>query len=251
MKEQVFLGGACAHTSWRKDIAIPILEKAGISYHNPQMAPNAWTPEHQYAEMIAKEAASVWLFIINDQSRGIASIGEVAYRLGQQRKIALAITYFQPGAQLNGRILDMPEIDDINRGRVFLQAMAEEQGVPVFDSVEAATTYAVELARQAEQELDQQRLKEILQKVDIPGYQFLCHRVADAFAIQVCKVETNCLTGTPEEMTGRLWWISPGASTAEVVRTAFKAALTWEEHELRERFRYEGQQVLNPHFELK
>lgn len=34
---EVFLGGACNPTSWRKDIAIPMLEQAGITYYNPQV----------------------------------------------------------------------------------------------------------------------------------------------------------------------------------------------------------------------
>lgn len=31
----VFLGGSCNPTTWRKDIAIPELEKRHISYFNP------------------------------------------------------------------------------------------------------------------------------------------------------------------------------------------------------------------------
>ncbi len=51
-------------------------------------------------------------------------------------------------------------------------------------------------------------------------------------------------------MTGRLWLIEPDATEEEVVRTMLKAALTWEEHELRERFLYQGSQIFTPHFSL-
>ena len=37
----VFLGGACGETTWRKDVAIPLLEQAGVSYWNPQVSA-AW-----------------------------------------------------------------------------------------------------------------------------------------------------------------------------------------------------------------
>jgi hypothetical protein len=32
----VFLGGSCDPTKWRAEIAIPMLEKAHITYYNPQ-----------------------------------------------------------------------------------------------------------------------------------------------------------------------------------------------------------------------
>jgi hypothetical protein len=32
----VFLGGACGKTTWRKEIAIPYLTEHGVTYWNPQ-----------------------------------------------------------------------------------------------------------------------------------------------------------------------------------------------------------------------
>jgi Nucleoside 2-deoxyribosyltransferase like len=32
---EVFLGGSCNPTTWRADVAMPELEKLGISYYNP------------------------------------------------------------------------------------------------------------------------------------------------------------------------------------------------------------------------
>lgn len=31
----VFLGGSCNPTTWRKDVAIPYLQEAGVSFYNP------------------------------------------------------------------------------------------------------------------------------------------------------------------------------------------------------------------------
>ena len=35
----LFLGGSCNPTTWRKDTAIPLCEEWGISYYNPQVEP--------------------------------------------------------------------------------------------------------------------------------------------------------------------------------------------------------------------
>lgn len=39
----VFLGGSCNPTTWRKDVAIPHLKGRGITFYNPQQA--NWVPE--------------------------------------------------------------------------------------------------------------------------------------------------------------------------------------------------------------
>lgn len=52
------------------------------------------------------------------------------------------------------------------------------------------------------------------------------------------------------ELNGRKWRLSDHMTDSEVVATAFKACLAWEEHECREAFRYRGQQVFGPHFDV-
>lgn len=39
----IFLGGACNPTTWRQTIAIPLCERAGVKYYNPQV--DNWTPD--------------------------------------------------------------------------------------------------------------------------------------------------------------------------------------------------------------
>ena len=39
-QSEIFLGGSCNPTTWRKDTVIPLLEKTGVSYYNPQV--DAW-----------------------------------------------------------------------------------------------------------------------------------------------------------------------------------------------------------------
>lgn len=54
----------------------------------------------------------------------------------------------------------------------------------------------------------------------------------------------------PNGWTGRKWALSWHMTVSEVVLTAFKAFLTFEEHECREAFTYKGQKVLGPHLDL-
>ncbi|KAH9284030.1 hypothetical protein ECG_02442 [Echinococcus granulosus] len=76
--DEVFLGGACNPTTWRKDIAIPFLEANGIPYFNPQF--DEWRPELIAQEAAAKERASCLLFVFQPHlTRGLASLVEVAY----------------------------------------------------------------------------------------------------------------------------------------------------------------------------
>lgn len=49
---------------------------------------------------------------------------------------------------------------------------------------------------------------------------------------------------------GRKWALSPYMTKSEVVQTAFKAILTAEEHEIREKFTYKGMTIFGPHFNV-
>jgi hypothetical protein len=50
---------------------------------------------------------------------------------------------------------------------------------------------------------------------------------------------------------GRKWHVDASASAGDVVRTAFKAAVTWQEHEAREGFTYRGAAVFGPHCDVE
>ena len=49
---------------------------------------------------------------------------------------------------------------------------------------------------------------------------------------------------------GRKWALSSHMTKSELVLTAFKAFLTFEEHECREAFTYKGQKVCGPHIDM-
>ena len=50
--------------------------------------------------------------------------------------------------------------------------------------------------------------------------------------------------------TGRKWRMSVYMCKSEVVGTAFAAYMAWVEHEAREAFRYRGEHVFGPHFDV-
>src|SRR5882724_13456552 len=153
MKKQIFLGGACGNTTWRRDIAIPALEAAGITYHNPQLGIGEWTTDQEASEMRAKDDADVLLFVIDGHTRGVASVAEVAYLLAARRQLALAITDVTEGSRIGDQIIDSRESDDLNRGRIFIRTMAGELGVPVFQDIKAAVNYAIDLIGAAKLDL--------------------------------------------------------------------------------------------------
>lgn len=49
---------------------------------------------------------------------------------------------------------------------------------------------------------------------------------------------------------GRKWRLSPCMTDGEVVQTVFKAMLTFLEHELREKFTFDGVAVFGPHLDI-
>lgn len=58
-------------------------------------------------------------------------------------------------------------------------------------------------------------------------------------------------TGEACEQSGRKWQLSTWMTQSELVNTAFKAALTAEEHECREHFKWNGKRIFNPHISVE
>lgn len=234
MPPQVFLGGAAGSTTWRRDVAIPAFASAGITFYDPQLPLHAWTAASEAEEMRAKDAAQLLLFVINHETRGVATVAEVAYYMGLGRQLALAITDIPPGATLYHQPLTQHEIDDLNRGRLFVRTMANVHRVPVFETVHGAVQHAIaKLTAQPD-------IHSILAGIHFPNVTFCAEDTGAAWLLQIRN----------EHYTGRKWHIEKDATRAEIVRTALKAALTWQEHETRELFTYRGKPVEGPHFEV-
>jgi hypothetical protein len=74
--------------------------------------------------------------------------------------------------------------------------------------------------------------------------------MGDGHFIQSCFRRTNTWTHEEGEGHGRKWYISRFATKSEIVLTAFKAFFTNAEHECREGFKYRGESILAPHFDV-
>ncbi|XP_049515980.1 uncharacterized protein LOC119436847 isoform X3 [Dermacentor silvarum] len=156
----VFLGGSCNPTTWRKDVAIPKLKSYGISYYNPQVT--QWIPELIELENQAKENAKVMMFVIDNQTRSVASMIESAHIAGTRRKLILILTeQSPPGSLVLGEPISEKEYRDLQQGRNYLRDLVEMRGIPVFQSMSDAL------------EVTNRCLKEDLWPQDIRGRQDL------------------------------------------------------------------------------
>jgi hypothetical protein len=251
MGKQVFLGGACGSTNWRKQIAIPLLERAGVTYFNPQLGIGEWTPACEAAEMEAKAAAEVLLYVVADQTRGVAGLAEMAHALGSHRAVALTVADVQPDSCLDGEFPTPAERADLNRGRIFIRSMGAEAGVPVFADVESAVNYAIRLIEEKRSGLTMEKVRAVLADVAFKESHFAVEASKGGFLIQLVCEEPEARTGVAELLHGRKWHVPQSADASDLVRTAFKAVVTWQEHEAREKFFYRGVAVFGPHCDVE
>jgi len=247
---EVFLGGACGHTTWRRDIAIPLLENAGVTYHNPQMGFGDWQENDQLEEMRRKDECLVQLFVITGHTRGVASVAEVAYLIGAAKPVAIVLTDVETGSVIYDRKIDRVEADDLNRGRIFVRAMAERHAVPIFTDIARGAGHCIELVKSLRGTLTLEKVEEMLSRVSFSDLQFNAEPAPGGFHIWLRGLEVDTYTGEPAPQEGRKWFVSVHCTPSDVVRTAFKAVVTWQEHEVREHFKYSGKRVFSPHLNI-
>lgn len=146
-KYEVFLGGSCNPTTWRQDVAIPMLKSLGITYYNPQVS--HWGPELIELEFQAKQNAAILFFVIDNQTRSVASMIEAAYLSARRRKLILVIHAYQgPGQKIWGEPITDEEYQDLTTGQMVLQDLVEREGIPVFESVPIALNCTAKVLRE-------------------------------------------------------------------------------------------------------
>ena len=131
---QVFLGGSCNPTTWRKHEAIPFLIERKITFYNPQV--DDWSDDLIQKEEYAKENSKVLLFIIDNATRAIASMNEASFYIGEGRKVVLAIMNFEGSQEING--IQPTEFADLNRGRKYVRNFAGLKNIVVHSTVQGA-----------------------------------------------------------------------------------------------------------------
>ncbi|XP_078604109.1 uncharacterized protein LOC144877916 [Branchiostoma floridae x Branchiostoma japonicum] len=141
IRRDVFLGGSCANTTWREQIAIPLLRKHGITYFNPHLP--VWNLRYLPLENEAKANCTVFLAVITGETRGLASMIEIAFFIGQDRDLVLSLEDIQDGTVINGHKVTNQELQDYSRGRVYLADAANCHGIPVFTEITEAVECAI------------------------------------------------------------------------------------------------------------
>ncbi|XP_012173286.1 uncharacterized protein LOC126925596 isoform X8 [Bombus affinis] len=147
MAYEVFLGGSCNPTTWRSEIAIPTLQRLGITYYNPQVS--QWGPELIAQEYEAKQTAKVLLFVIDNQTRNSAGIIEAAQLAATRRESLILVIYpYRQGQTILGETVSLQEYCDLMNGLLVLQYLMERQRIPIFESVSVALNCTSKMLRE-------------------------------------------------------------------------------------------------------
>jgi len=145
LRYQVFLGGSCNPTTWRRDLAIPHLTNAGVTFYDPQV--DNWSPRYVELEDQAKESSEILFFVVDNQTRGIASMVELAYLAGAGRTLVAVMLDFDAESSINGELLKERERTDLNRGHDFLCSILHREGIPLFEDISIALNYLTNMIR--------------------------------------------------------------------------------------------------------
>ncbi|TMW64796.1 hypothetical protein Poli38472_008963 [Pythium oligandrum] len=132
----VFLGGSCNPTTWRRDVAVPLLKAANIHYFNPQV--DEWYHELIAEETRAKEAARIVLMVIDDATRSLVCINEAIEYITRGRRTVLVVQNVKRGAHVDGVTLAETELADLNGARECLRQLAIRHGLRVYEDVPTA-----------------------------------------------------------------------------------------------------------------
>lgn len=142
----VFLGGSCNPTTWRSEVAIPLLEQQLVNYYNPQVS--RWYPELIEKENFAKAFASVLFFFIDNQTRSIVAMIEVAELSATHRKLVCVVNeYNQRNTVIAGELVSEKELEDLKHAQKIIKNLVLRQGVPVFSNLNRAMHCVAEMIK--------------------------------------------------------------------------------------------------------
>jgi len=144
----VFLGGSCNPTTWRKDVSIPLLQRAGVTYYSPQV--DDWHPGLLALEDKAKQEAVVHLFVIDHQTRALASMLEVAELVTKGENVVLVLQDVIEGQMIGADEIQAAECKDLNRCRSYLADLCLRNGMKsfIYKNVVQGTMAAISVVNQ-------------------------------------------------------------------------------------------------------
>lgn len=127
--------------TWREEVAIPLLTIPGngvapITYYNPKVPAEEWTPEHQVADSWQKKTARILLFVIDGHVDAASSMLEAAYYMARpnaDQKVVLVVERYEGQS---------PEEME---ARLLLKSLSKKTGTPCFGDVESGVRKCIVL----------------------------------------------------------------------------------------------------------
>ena len=93
-------------------------------------------------------------------------------------------------------------------------------------------------------------LKELVELCEFKDWEILYFEKNGVPYLQVQFVAEDCNTGERERQYCRKWMLSHHMCDSEVARTAYKAVSAAMQHEVEEYFKFGGEPVYRPHFDV-
>ncbi|KAI9912259.1 hypothetical protein PsorP6_009473 [Peronosclerospora sorghi] len=194
----VFLAGSCNPTTWRQDVAMPMLDAARVRYFNPQV--DEWVAELIPIETRAKETAQIILVVVDKCTRCLVSIHEAVELICRGRNVMLVIEEMDEGDAIAGKVLSKMELADLNGARQCLRDLAAKRGVQVFPNVAAAVTGCIAWLQQTEAPKSRRDIPRLRKRSSIVlnGWsgKRRPHRVMSRSYSSTWSVESNCSGST-------------------------------------------------------
>uniref|UniRef100_A0A915Q7B9 Uncharacterized protein n=1 Tax=Setaria digitata TaxID=48799 RepID=A0A915Q7B9_9BILA len=136
----VFLGGSCGNTVWRRDLVIPYLEKRAISYYDPQRS--VWNEHMINEESVAKENSNLFLFVLDPATVNATSFLEIAHFAARKAPKLVVVFLGQSEWKERAHPEDLP---DRRRTCDLLDDILTMHDVPVLQSIQDALCYIDEI----------------------------------------------------------------------------------------------------------
>lgn len=132
----VFLGGSCGNTVWRREIVIPYLKKRSITYYDPQRP--VWNENLIYEEALAKENSKLFLFVLDPGTINATSFLEIAYFAA--RKAPRLVVVFLGRREWSDKAHPM-DLPDRIRTCNLLEAILTRHSVPMLTSINVSLCF--------------------------------------------------------------------------------------------------------------
>jgi hypothetical protein len=95
---------------------------------------------------VAKKNARIKFFVIDKMTRGISSMVEIAYLAATRCELMVVLEDFDERATFDDGQAVLPgELTELNRGHDILCTFLFDKGIPLFDDINTALAYTVNL----------------------------------------------------------------------------------------------------------